>query len=152
MNAEESDASPFGSLKNLETLVLRMWLEPGDAGDPTEPYLFPTGLLAGISSLKEVSIETRVAPSGHEVQLHEEIFKGNPKLERVEIKYPKTFIERHTFDHLHGLKELLLLNSSSWTPVKFPELVLSGESPLYRAIRSGETTPSRYRVAEGAND
>ena len=152
MNAGESDPRPFRNLKNLEILDLRIVFGEEDAETPAEPYLMPASLLEGSNNLKQVKIETRVTPSGHEVQLPEEIFKGNPKLERVEIRYPKTFIERHTFDHLHGLKELKLLTSGNWSPVKFPELVLSRESPLYRAIRSGETTPSRYRVAEGAND
>ena len=65
---------------------------------------------------------------------------------------PRTFIERHTFDHLESLEELKLLNSSSWSPVKFPELVISKESPLYQSIRSGETIPSSYQLVEAAGD
>ena len=152
MNAEESDPSPFRNLKNLETLNLRIVFGEEDAEMPEEPYLMPASLLEGSNNLKEVRIETRVTPSGHEVQLPEEIFKGNPALERVEIVYPRTFIERHTFDHLESLEELKLLNSSSWDPVRFPELVISKESPLYQSIRSGETIPSRYRLAEAAGD
>ena len=152
MNAEESDPSPFRNLKNLETLNLRIVLGEGDAEEPAEPYLIPASLLEGISNLKEVSIEARVRRSGHEVQLPEEIFKGNPALERVEIAYPRTFIERHTFSQLHDLKELKVLNRTYSDPVRFPELVISKESPLYQSIRSGETTPSRYRLAEAAGD
>ena len=152
MNVEESDPSPFRNLKNLETLDLRIVLGEEDAEEPVEPYLIPASLLEGISNLKEVRIETWVKPSGHEVQLPEEIFDGNPALERVEIAYPRTLIERYTFSHLHNLKELEVLNRTHWDPVKFPELVISRESPLYQAIRSGETTPSRYRLAEGADD
>ena len=100
MNAEESDPRPFRNLKNLETLDLGIVLGEEDTERPEEPYLIPANLFERNGNLKEVSIETRVTPSGHEVQLPEEIFKENPALERVEIVYPKTFIERHTFDHL----------------------------------------------------
>ena len=152
MNAEESDSSPFRNLKNLETLNLRIVFGEDDAETPAEPYLIPASLLEGIGNLKEVSIEARARRSGHGVQLPEEIFKGNPALERVEIAYPRTFIERHTFSQLHDLKELKVLNRTFSDPVRFPELVISKESPLYQSIRSGETTPSRYRLAEAAGD
>ena len=152
MNTEESDPRPFRNLKNLETLNLEIVLGEEDAETPAEPYLIPASLLEGIGNLKEVSIEAQVRRSGHEVQLPEEIFKGNPALERVEIAYPRTFIERHTFSQLHDLKELKVLNRTFSDPVRFPELVISKESPLYQSIRSGETTPSRYRLAEGADD
>ena len=152
MNAEESDPSPFRNLKNLETLNLRIVFGKDDAETPAEPHLIPASLLEGIGNLKEVSIEARARRSGHGVQLPEEIFKGNPALERVEIAYPRTFIERHTFSQLHDLKELKVLNRTYSDPVRFPELVISKESPLYQSIRSGETTPSRYRLAEAADD
>ena len=152
MNAEESDPNPFRNLKDLETLNLRIAFGEEDAEAPTESYLIPADLLKGNENLKEVRINTRVTPSGHEVQLPEEIFRENPALERAEITYPRTFIERHTFSHLDNLKELLLLNSSSSDPVKFPELVISKKSPLYQSIRSGETRPSRYLLAEAADD
>ena len=152
MNAEESDPRPFRNLKNLETLNLRIVFGEDDAETPAEPYLIPASLLEGIGNLKEVSIEARVRPNGHEVQLPEEIFKENPALERVEIAYPRTFIERHTFSQLHDLKELHVLNRTHWTPVRPPELVISRDSPLYQSIRSGETIPGLYRLAEAAGD
>ena len=152
MNAEESDPRPFRNLKNLETLNLRIVFGEDDAETPAEPYLIPASLLEGIGNLKEVSIEARVRPNGHEVQLPEEIFKENPALERVEIAYPRTFIERHTFSQLHDLKELHVLNRTYSTPVRPPELVISRDSPLYQSIRSGETIPGLYRLAEAAGD
>ena len=152
MNSEESDPRPFRNLKNLEILDLRIVLREEDASTPAEPHLMPENLLEENGNLKEVRIETWVRPSGHEVQLPEEIFKGNPELERVEIVYPRTFIERHTFDHLESLEELKLLNSSSWDPVRFPELVISRESPLYQSIRSGEIKPYGYSMVETAGD
>ena len=152
MNAEESDPRPFRNLKNLESLNLRIVFGKDDAETPAEPYLIPASLLEGIGNLKEVSIEARVRPNGHEVQLPEEIFKENPALERVEIAYPRTFIERHTFSQLHDLKELHVLNRTYSTPVRPPELVISRDSPLYQSIRSGETIPGLYRLAEAAGD
>ena len=80
------------------------------------------------------------------------MFKENPTLERVEIAYPRTFIERQTFRHMDNLKELKVLNRTSWDPVKFPELVISKKSPLYESIKSGETRPSRYLMVEAADD
>ena len=87
------------------------------AGTATEePYHIPANLLEGNRRLKEIRIETWVMPSGHEIQLPEGMFKANPALERVEISYPRTFIEKKTFSHLDNLKELSLLNSSSLDP------------------------------------
>ena len=83
-----------------------------------------------------------MTPSGHEVQLPEEIFRENPALERAEITYPRTFIERDTFSHLDDLKELLLLNSSSSDPVKFPELVISKKSPCTSPSGPGKQGPA----------
>ena len=148
MNREESDVGPLKNLKNLETLNLTIIFGEEDAEAPAEPYLIPANLLKGNENLKEVRIETWVRPGGHEVQLPEGIFKGNPALERVEITHPRTFIERHTFSHLDNLQELDVLNRTHWSPVKFPELVISKGSPLYQSIRSGETKPSRYLLAD----
>ena len=42
--------------------------------------------------------------------------------------------------------------SNSGSSRRFPELVLSKESPLYQSIRSGETKPSRYVLIEADGD
>ena len=91
-------------------------------------------------------------PNGHKIQLPVDTFKENPALERVAIRYPGTFIEKHTFSNLHGLKELSLLASNSWSPVKRPELVISKASPLYESIKSGEKKPERYLIVEATGD
>ena len=70
----------------------------------------------------------------------------------MEITYLRTFIERQTFRYLDSLKDLKVLNRTSWDPVKFPELVISKTSPLYESIKSGETRPSRYLMVEVADD
>ena len=78
------------------------------------------------------------------------LFKHPPGLPENGLAH-RTYIERQTFRHLDNLKELEVLNLSSWTPVKFPELVISKKSPLYESIKSGETRPSRYMMVETAD-
>ena len=102
INTEKSDPSPFRNIRNLEKLDLRIVFGDEDAETPAEPYLIPVNLLKGNKNLKEVRIETWVTPYGHEVQLPEEIFKENPALEQVEIRYPRTFIEKQTFAPRRG--------------------------------------------------
>ena len=102
INTEKSDPSPFRNIRNLEKLDLRIVFGDEDAETPAEPYLIPVNLLKGNKNLKEVRIETWVTPYGHEVQLPEEIFKENPALEQVEIRYPRTFIEKQTFARPRG--------------------------------------------------
>ena len=148
----EGAASPFRNLGNLETLDLTLVFGDEVTETRTEPYHIPATLLKGNRKLKEIKIETLVTPNSHEIQLPEDMFKENPALERAEIGYPRTFIERQTFRHLDNLKELEVLNLSSWTPVEFPELVISKKSPLYESIKSGETRPSRYLMVEAADD
>ena len=148
----EGAASPFRNLGNLETLDLTLVFGDEATETRTEPYHIPATLLKGNRKLKEIQIETWVTPSGHEIQLPEDMFKENPALERVEIAYPRTFIERQTFRHMDNLKELKVLNRTSWDPVKFPELVISKKSPLYESIKSGKTRPSRYLMVEAADD
>ena len=148
----EGATSPFRNLGNLETLDLTLVFGHEATGTRTEPYQIPATLLKGSRKLKEIQIETWVMPNGHEIQLPEDIFKENPALERVEIRYPRTFIERQTFRHLDNLKELKVINRTSWDPVKYPELVISKKSPLYESIKSGETKPSRYLTMEAADD
>ena len=145
---DEESISPFRNLDNLESIDLTLVFGNTEDDAREEPYHIPANLLEGNRRLKEIRIETWVMPSGHEIQLPEGMFKANPALERVEISYPRTFIEKKTFIHLDNLKELSLLNSSSWTPVKLPTLVISEKSPLYKAIKSGETKPSRYLLVE----
>ena len=136
----------------METLKLRILIGEEAEQTRTEPYHIPPTLLEGAGNLKEITIETSVTPSGHEIQLPENLFRDNPFLERIEIEYPKTFIEKHTFSHLHNLKELLLLHDGSWTRVKTPPLAISKNSPLYQSIRSGESTLHRYLTVEPTED
>ena len=151
-SSEGEPYTPFKNLPNLETLKLRILLGEEAEETRTEPHHILPALLEGAGNLKEVTIKTRVKPSGHEIQLPEDMFRENPLLERVDIEYPRTFIEKHTFSHLHNLKELLVLNSTSWDPVNEPALVISKASPLYQSIRAGETKPSRYRIVDPTED
>ena len=148
---DEESISPFGNLENLESIDLTLMFGNAEDDAREEPYQIPVNLFKENRRLEEIRIETWVMPSGHEIQLPEEMFKANPALERVEIRYPRTFIEKKTFSHLDNLKELSLLNSNSWTPVKLPTLVISEKSPLHKAIKSGETNPSRYLLAESTD-
>ena len=148
----EGAASPFRNLGNLETLDLTLVFGDEVTETRTKPYHIPATLLKENRKLKEIKIETWVRPSSHEIQLPEDMFKENPALERAEIAYPRTYIERQTFRHLDNLKELEVLNLSSWNPVEFRELVISKKSPLYESIKSGETRPSRYLMVEAADD
>ena len=110
----EGAASPFKNLDNLETLDLTLVFGDEATETRTEPYRLPANLLKGNRKLKEIKIETQVPPGGHEIQLPEDMFKENPALQRVEITYPRTFIERQTFRHLDSLKDLKVLNRTSW--------------------------------------
>lgn len=141
-------ASPFRNLSNLERLELRLIIGDEDTGATEKPYEIPVNLLEGLESMKEVTIDKLVTLSGHEVQVPEELFKYNILLERVDMRYPRAFYERKTFYHLDHLQELKLLNSTHLDPVQFSELELSRNSPLYMAIKRGDTKPGGYLLVE----